>query len=204
MIKNIIFDLGNVVFKFNLNNVLNRYTEDDQIKALLTEVIFDSQEWKDLDQGIIEKDKALGIMLSKLPIYLHDACKGIMQEWCDILEINYDIIDLITKLRNNGYKTYVLSNAPHDIPPFLTYKDLNKYFDGQIISAQEKISKPDAKIYEILLNRFNLKPNESIFFDDKAENIEAAIAAKINGVVYDYNHHEKLLEELDKYDVNYR
>lgn len=204
MIKNVIFDLGNVVLKLKWDIVLNRYTEDPETKELLTRVIFDSQEWKDLDMGTIEKDKALGLMLSKLPVYLHDACKGIMDDWTDALIINDNIIKLLEKLRNNGYKTFVLSNAPHEIPPFLTNKDLDKYFDGQIISAQEKVSKPDSKIYNILLERFNLTAQESIFLDDKKENIDAAIDANINGIVYDYNNHENMLLELDRYEVNYK
>ena len=153
--------------------------------------------------GTIEKDKALGLMLSKLPVYLHDACKGIMAEWTDALVINNNIINLLQNLRNNGYKTYILSNAPHEIPPFLTSKELDKYFDGQIISAQEKVSKPDSKIYDILLERYNLTAQESLFLDDKKENIEAAIDANINGIVYDYNNHENMLSELDRYEVNY-
>ena len=94
MIKNVIFDLGNVVLKLKWDIVLNRYTNDPETKELLTRVIFDSQEWKDLDMGTIEKDKALGLMLSKLPVYLHDACKGIMAEWTDALVINNNIINL--------------------------------------------------------------------------------------------------------------
>lgn len=203
MIKNVIFDLGNVVLKLKWDIVLNRYTNDLETKELLTRVIFDSQEWKDLDMGTIEKDKALGLMLSKLPVYLHDACKGIMAEWTDALVINNNIINLLQNLRNNGYKTYILSNAPHEIPPFLTSKELDKYFDGQIISAQEKVSKPDSKIYDILLERYNLTAQESLFLDDKKENIEAAIDANINGIVYDYNNHENMLAELDRYEVNY-
>lgn len=204
MIKNIIFDLGNVVLKLKWDIVLDRYTSDKETKELLTKVIFDSEEWKMLDMGTIEKDKALGLMLSKLPVYLHDSCKSIMNEWRDALIINDNMIEFLKKIRNNGYKTFVLSNAPHEIPPFLTDINLDQYFDGQIISAQEKVSKPDEKIYSLLLDRYDLKPEESIFLDDKKENIDAAINANINGIVYDYNNHENMLAELDRYDVNYK
>lgn len=204
MIKNIIFDLGNVVLKLKWNIVIDRYTKDDETKKLLTEVIFESEEWKLLDLGTIEKDYALGVMLSKLPVYLHEACKGIMNEWRDALIINDKMISFLKKVRENGYKTYILSNAPHEIPPFLENNDLTQYFDGQIISAEEKVSKPDQGIYNLLLDRYDLNPEESVFLDDKLENIEAAKEANINGIVYDYNNHEKMLEELDKFDVNYR
>jgi putative hydrolase of the HAD superfamily len=127
-----------------------------------------------------------------------------MNEWFDALIINDDIINLILKLRENGYNTYILSNAPHEIPVFLKIKDLDKYFDGKIISAEEQKVKPYDEIYNILLDRFELIPEECLFLDDKPENIEGAIRNKINGIVYDYNNHGKMLEELDKYGVNYR
>ena len=66
-------------------------------KKLLTEVIFESEEWKLLDLGTIEKDYALGVMLSKLPVYLHEACKGIMNEWRDALIINDKMINILHK-----------------------------------------------------------------------------------------------------------
>ena len=127
-----------------------------------------------------------------------------MNEWRDALIINDKMISFLKKVRENGYKTYILSNAPHEIPPFLVNNDLTQYFDGQIISAEEKVSKPDQGIYNLLLDRYDLNPEESVFLDDKLENIEAAKEVNINGIVYDYNNHEKMLEELDKFDVNYR
>lgn len=204
MIKNIIFDLGNVVLKLRWDIVLNRHTQDPETKQLLNEIIFDSEEWKELDAGTISKDQALGQMLSKLPVYLHESCKAIMNEWRDGLIINEKIISFIQRVRNNGYKTYILSNAPHEIPPFLEANDLNRFFDGQIISAEEKVCKPDEKIYNLLLDKYDLVAEESIFLDDKLENIEGANSANINGIVYDYTNHEQMLSELDKYNVNYR
>lgn len=204
MIKNIIFDLGNVVLKLRWDIVLNRHTQDPETIQLLNEIIFDSEEWKELDAGTISKDQALGQMLSKLPVYLHESCKAIMNEWRDGLIINEKIISFIQRVRNNGYKTYILSNAPHEIPPFLEANDLNRFFDGQIISAEEKVCKPDEKIYNLLLDKYDLVAEESIFLDDKLENIEGANSVNINGIVYDHTNHEQMLSELDKYDVNYR
>lgn len=204
MIKNIIFDLGNVVLKLKWNKVIDKYTQEPETKKLLTEVIFDSEEWRLLDLGTIQKDYALCQMLSKLPEFLHDACKGIMRNWCDALEINDNIIELLKKVRKKGYRTYILSNAPLEIPLFLENKNLTQYFDGKIISAEEKVAKPDKKIYNILLDRYDLNPEESVFLDDKLENVQVAREANINGIVYDYTKHEEMLKELDKLDVNYR
>ena len=203
MIKNVIFDLGNVVLKLKWENVLNRYSNNKADIDILKTVIFDSEEWKELDNGTIEKNDAIDIMLSKLPENLHEACRNIMANWRDGLVINNEIISFIENIRSQGYKTYILSNAPHEIPEYLTQKDLNKYFDGQIISAQEKVSKPEKRIYKILLDRYSLNPEESLFLDDRKENIEAAISCNINGFVFDYNNFNIFLEEArNKYHIN--
>lgn len=202
MIKNIIFDLGNVVLKLKWEIVLNKFSDNDSDKKILEDVIFNSEEWKELDNGTIEKSDAIDIMISKLPENLHKPCKEIMASWREGLVINDNIINFIENARKQGYKTYVLSNAPHEIPEYLTQKDLDKYFDGQIISAQEKVSKPDPKIYEILLNRYSLNPEESLFLDDKKENIDTAINCKINGYIFDYNNFGAFLDNInEKYNI---
>lgn len=203
MIKNVIFDLGNVVLKLKWEKVLNAYLDNESDVKTLEAVTFDSEEWKELDNGTIEKNDAIDIMLSKLPENLHQPCKDIMANWRDGLVINDEIISFIKSIRAQGYKTYILSNAPHEIPEYLSEKDLNKYFDGQIISAQEKVSKPEKRIYEILLNKYSLKPEESLFLDDRKENIEAAISCNINGYVFDYNNFNIFLEDIKrKYNIN--
>ena len=202
MIKNVIFDLGNVVLKLKWNIVLDKYSENDDDKKLLEEVIFNSQEWAKLDEGTIEKKDAIDIMLSKLPDRLHEACLGIMKDWQEGFVINTEILDFIDSLKSNGYKTYILSNAPLDLPDYLERNNLNQYFDGQVISAQEKIAKPNKKIYELILNRFSLNSDECLFLDDKPENIAAAIDCGINGYVFDYNNFDKFLNDIkENYNI---
>ncbi len=203
MIKNIIFDLGNVVLKLKWEIVLSRFSNNEKDKTTLENIIFNSKEWKELDNGTIEKEDAINIMLSKLPQELHQACKNIMNNWRDGLIINSEIINFIKSIKFKGYKTYILSNAPHEIPEYLSNNDLNKYFDGQIISAQEKVSKPDEKIYKILLDRYSLIAEESLFLDDKKENIDAAKKCKINGYVFDYNNFDTFLNDIkEQYNID--
>lgn len=202
MIKNIIFDLGNVVFRLKFENVIRKFTQNEDEIELLKIVIFSSQEWLDLDEGIISKEKGINIMLSKLPENLHNTCIEIMNNWTTLgLELNKQTLELIKTLREKGYSTYILSNAPLDIPEYLEKIDLLQYFDGKIISAEEKLVKPDLKIYELLLNRFNLKPEECFFIDDKSENIQAANKCGINGYVFDYNKFDEFLNEIKKFNI---
>lgn len=196
MIKNVIFDLGNVVLKLKWNVVLDKYSDNQEDKELLNKVIFESEEWQKLDEGTIKKQDAINIMISKLPQRLHNSCIGIMRDWQEGFVINTQILEFINTLKNNGYHTYILSNAPLDVPVYLEKANLNKYFDGKIISAEEKLAKPDKKIYELILNRFSLVPNECLFLDDKPENINGAISCGINGYVFDYNNFDKFTEDI--------
>lgn len=198
MIKNIIFDLGNVVLKLKWNKILDEFGKNSDEKDLLNKAIFNSKEWLDLDEGVISKEEGIKRMLTNLPSNLHESCINIMSTWTNALEINNEMLNFIEKMRNEGYKTYILSNAPHDIPIFLKEKNLEKYFDGKIISAEELLVKPNPEIYKLLLERFSLKPEECIFFDDKKENIDTAIKCKLNGYVYDYNNHNQFLEYISK------
>lgn len=203
MIKNIVFDLGNVVFKLKFENVINNFTQkEDEIKALKT-AIFDSDEWLKLDDGAISKEDAINIMISNLPEYLHNTCREIMKCWTkEGLILNEQTIEFIKRVREKGYHTFILSNAPLEIPEFLEKMNVLQYFDGKIISAEEKLSKPDPRIYELLLKRFNLIPEECLFIDDRRENIESAIKCGLNGYIFDYNKFDKFLEEIKKYNIN--
>lgn len=196
MLKNIIFDLGNVVLKLNWDIVLDKYVENTDDKKILENVIFNSVEWQKLDEGTIEKTIAINNMLSKLPERLHASCIEIMKNWQDGLVINIEILRFIEHLKQNGYNTYILSNAPLDIPDYLERNDLNKYFDGKIISSEEKIVKPNKEIYELILKRFSLNPEECLFIDDKLENINGACLCKINGYIFDYNNFDKFLKDI--------
>ena len=193
MIKNIIFDLGNVILKLNWDNVLNKYSHNDDDRKILKKVIFESQEWLDLDEGIISKTEGINRMISNLPVHLHEACLNIMNNWTDSLDHNIPMLDFVEDIRRKGFKTYILSNAPLDIPVYLKEADLEKYFDGKIISAEELIVKPDHKIYELILERYSLNASESIFIDDRKVNIEAAIECGLNGIIYDYKDHDGFL-----------
>jgi HAD superfamily hydrolase (TIGR01509 family) len=92
-------------------------------------------------------------------------------------------IDLALKLKKEGYPIYLLSNFPGD--QFEKYRLQNSFldeFDDKIISGNVGLAKPDIKIYELAVKKFNLVPEESLFIDDKIENIKGAEAVKINTI----------------------
>ncbi|MDE5637739.1 MAG: HAD-IA family hydrolase, partial [Alistipes sp.] len=81
---------------------------------------------------------------------------------------------LIGDLKAAGYKLYVLSNMSREFIDFLRRIPVYGNFDGEVISCEEFVVKPEPRIYEILLSRYGLVPSETMFIDDRSENVEAA------------------------------
>lgn len=196
--KNYIFDLGNVVLLLNWDVALEKYEElSVEEKNILKKNVFESEEWFKLDEGTISKKDAIKIMENTVPDKLKKYCSHIMETWTDALIINNEILELIKNIKEKGYNTYVLSNAPLDIDKYLKDKKLNQLFNGIVLSAFEKIVKPNKEIYELILNRFNLKAEESVFIDDRLENVEAAKKVGIDAFQFDYKNIKALKEYLN-------
>ena len=93
-------------------------------------------------------------------------------------------VRLLPELKKQGYKLYFLSNFPIDIfEEIKTGYYFFTYFDGGVISSEVKFSKPDRRIYEILLEKYLLTPEESLFIDDIEINVRAAEASGMKGLV---------------------
>ena len=93
-------------------------------------------------------------------------------------------VKLLPELKKRGFRLYFLSNFPMDIfEEVKTGYYFFKYFDGGIISSEAKFSKPDSRIYEILLEKYSLIPEECLYIDDLEINVKAAEAAGMKGLV---------------------
>ncbi|NME35898.1 MULTISPECIES: HAD family phosphatase [Fusobacterium] len=173
MIKNIIFDLGNVLVSFHPEKFVNENVPEIYREKFF-QVVFGRQEWKDLDRGTLEYDKAIEIFSKELP-----ECREIIKKMFDtkvidcLAPITFNA-ELLKKLKEN-YKLYIISNFHY--PAFDNINELwdfFKLFDGKVISGHCKLLKPEYEIYNLLLDTYNLKAEESLFIDDTKENIEAA------------------------------
>ena len=109
---------------------------------------------------------------------------------------------LIADLKGAEYKLYVLSNMSLDFIEFLKTKEVYKYFDGEVVSCYEKVVKPDADIYRILVDRYDLNPKETLFIDDRKSNIEAAQSEGIYGYHFNARDPESSCDELRKMLLN--
>ena len=166
MIKNIIFDLGNIIINYNQNNIINNFTQNDEEYAYIIEKIFKSPEWQMMDLGIITNQEAADVINKKNDNKYKELTDNFLNNWYKGQTVNRDIVEIAKRLYKKGYKLYVLSNIANMTFEYFKNDEFFKMCDGIIISAHEHIKKPDYRVFEILLNRYNLKPEECIFIDD--------------------------------------
>jgi putative hydrolase of the HAD superfamily len=174
MVKNIIFDLGNVLISFRPSEYFEKNKYPESIKTTILADIFGSKEWQMLDKGEITTPEAIDGIASRSSLN--------KEEIAHIFNLRTDIIfpldtniRLLPELKKRGFRLYYLSNFPMDI--FDEVKDgyyFFKYFDGGLISAEVKSSKPEIRIYETLLERYFLEPEECLFIDDIEINVRTA------------------------------
>ncbi len=202
MIKNIIFDFGNVVIEWNPDKIVRTFATDLEEQKILKNTIFESKEWTQIDSGEITHNEATTIFMQRVPIQLEDKVRQMMDNWYYHMSFNKDIHELIEKLKKQDYKIFALSNCGEDFYEYVSSSEVGKYFDGFLISALEKTVKPNKEIYERLLQKFNLKAEECFFIDDRKENILGANECGIEGHVFDSNKFDELLEDLKQHNVN--
>lgn len=197
MIKNIIFDLGNVLLNFEPEKYLAELGYQGQLKEKLKNEIFKTKEWLQLDRGTISQAEALKIWQQRNP-ELEKEIAVVMSEWKKILTVKKDSLEILKLLASKNYDLYVLSNFHQKAFSYVSNKyDFFDYFKGKVISAEVGMLKPEAEIYEYLLNEFNLKAAETLFIDDSKKNIEAALKLGIR--VIHFKNAEDLAAELKLY-----
>ena len=184
MYKNIIFDMGNVLLRFDRDLFMERAGVTGDDKTLLMREVYLSLEWSQMDRGSLTEKEAGDIICARVPAHLHDAVRKLVAFY-DRPIIGFDgMYDLIAALKEKGYGIYLLSNASlcqHDYWPRLPE---SKFFDGTLISADVKLVKPQTEIYLLLCQKFGLRPHECLFIDDSTLNIEGAYYCGIDGIVF--------------------
>ncbi len=180
MIKNIIFDIGGVYLEGNLKIFLDKVCLMLNSKNNLykNDIVFN----KEYNQGLISPDECFRKIFKSKKLSEKDLRK-IKQIWTNNWKINPEMKKITQKLKNN-YKLIVLSNS--DILNSQKYKKQGWYddFDATILSHEVGITKPNKKIYEIMLKKLLLKPNECVFIDDQIECLEPAKKIGIKTILF--------------------
>jgi len=199
MIQNIVFDMGNVLIRFDPPFFLDRagVTDPEDRKLILNE-LFLSVEWAQMDAGMLTEETAEPLIMERIPERLRKKAKELLHNWAYPRDVIPGMEDLVRRLKENGYKLYLLSNASVAQHEYWPRYAVSSYFDGKLISCDVKVVKPCHRIYEIFTEKFMLKPEECVFIDDAPSNVVGAIACGWRGIAFhgDASELEKKLRTL--------
>lgn len=175
MIKNIVFDIGNVILRFDIDDVLNRYTKNEQEREFIKKNIINSPEWLGnslIDTGFITKETAIKIVQDRTNHEEDSLIEHFWNNYNDYAKVDTRVLDIINELKNKEYNVYLLSNINPYTHEFVKKSGLMELVDGHVLSYQEHEIKPYIRIYTTLLNRYDLIPEETLFIDDNQRNID--------------------------------
>jgi epoxide hydrolase-like predicted phosphatase len=181
-IQKVIFDVGQVLVKFNPQNLFIKILKDEEKVDFFLKNIC-TWEWHIQQDLIYDTSKAAGPVIKKYPEY-KEAIEAFYGRFLEMIDsVHQENVNLALKLKQKGYPIYLLSNFPGD--QFEKYRLQNSFlneFDDRIISGDVGLAKPDIKIYQLAIKKFNLNPEESLFIDDKIENTKGAEQAGIKTI----------------------
>ena len=189
--KNIVFDLGRVVFAQDPAKSTEHYK---QFFSYVSQSPM-PQFWVDYDLGVSSLDRVAEELAEYRGVETSYA-RDMISQAVGRQETIAPTAALIRDLKAAGYKLYVLSNMSREFIDFLRTKEVYSYFDGDVVSCEVGVVKPMPQIYDILLDRFALAPSETLFIDDRKENVEAAEAKGINAFHFDRNDYENSCVKL--------
>ena len=202
-IDTIIFDLGGVLIDWNPEYVYREVFNGDQQKVDWFLNYICTHEWNvEQDAGRSIKD-ATELLVNQYPAY-EEWIRIFYDRWEDMLggEIK-ETVTLLNRLkRNTDHRLYALTNwSAETFPVALQRFDFLQHFEDILVSGEEKTIKPFPKIYEIILDRYQINPPNSVFIDDNVENVKAANNLGINGIRY--RNTAQLKEDLSNLGVQF-
>ena len=189
--KNIVFDLGGVLFARDKSKCTPELLEFFSFLRAPRMPLF----WEEYDRGTSTLAEVT-VIISEMTGRPVEVCSAVLQLAVDLQEPVKATERLVGDLKAAGYKLYVLSNMSREFIDFLRRFPVYGLFDGEVVSCEEHTVKPEPRIYEILLERYGLTPSETLFIDDREANIEAAAALGIHGFVFDHRDPEAACNAL--------
>ena len=196
MIRNIVFDMGQVLIRWQPAVMTAKLGLTPEDGNLLSRELLGNVEWVMLDRGILTQEEVVAQVCQRLPERLHGVARQLTTGWWKKhLEPVEGMESLIARLKELGYGIYLLSNANLDLRTYFPRVPGSQFFDGLMVSAEEQLLKPQPEIFRQLYRRFSLVPEECVFIDDSSANAEAARLTGMDSIVF-YGDVQRLRREL--------
>ncbi len=193
MIKNIVFDMGNVLTGYSMAEYICRHTDTEEERKIIKNEVCGSAEWMQMDRGILTDEEGIASICKRVPKEYHSLVERFINEFRMEPEPNPSMEAMVQRLSNAGYDLYLLSNVAKRFYWFSKNIESISYMKGIWISCEYGYLKPEKDAYLSFFEKFDLKPEECLFIDDSAANIEAAMRCGMQGIVYHGD-----VEELEK------
>lgn len=202
MIKNVIFDIGKVLTNVDFMRSIRQYTNTEEEAKRVYAATSKNDTWSLLDKGVMTTEEVVELLIKNDPEvgpYMKEFVYGMKD-----LFFAFDFTkEWIHSVKEDGKNVYILSNWPkHVYEKFSHEMWFLDMVDGYLLSYQEKMIKPDAEFYNLLLDRYGLKAEECVFIDDRIENIKGAKALGIKGILFETK--EQVEADLREFGVNIR
>lgn len=200
MIKTIVLDIGQVLAHFNWKGFLEECGYDEETIRRLSNATVLSKVWGEFDRGALSDEEISRLCCEQDPDLTEEIKAFIKNSYKTVREFPYSV-DFIKELKKNGYKVYLLSN--YGKTNFGYAKENFKfipYADGGVISYEIKHIKPEPEIYQALIDKYDINPEEAVFLDDCEPNLEAAKPFGFHTI--QVTEFDKALEALRNLGVN--
>jgi putative hydrolase of the HAD superfamily len=184
--KSVVFDVGNVLLSWDPHAILRDHLPAGADHGHFLRNVFSHEDWVELDRGTLDEEDAILRFVARSGA-TPELVRRLVHASKTSLTPMPESLALLEELRRTGAtKLYVLSNMSHTTWEYLAPRhDFWKGFDGLVISAQIRMVKPDRAIYRHMLSTFALDPAETVFFDDRPDNVAGARAEQIKAFLFD-------------------
>ena len=185
MIKNVIFDFGNVLIDWNPAYLFLPYFDGDEERCrFFTDNVCNREWFTRMDRGE-DMNKCVAELQTTYPQYA-EAVAMFRDRWFEMCNGEIPgMLELILDLKSKGVGVFGLTNWPAE-----TFTEARRRFktlaniDRYVVSSAVKLAKPDPAIYKLLLSKYSLQPEECVFIDDRKDNVDTAIRLGMSGIVY--------------------
>jgi len=185
MNKTIIFDLGGVLIDWDPRYLYTSYFEThDAMEHFLSTIC--TMEWNEEQDGGRPIKEANKLLIDRYPEYAKEIL-AFYGEWEVMLKgAFHETVEILKSIRKQHEKVYALTNWSAETFPFAqNHFDFLEWFDGILVSGHEKLKKPDPKIYQLILDKYDLDAGNCLFIDDNLRNVKAAEKEGIESIRYE-------------------
>jgi len=196
----IILDMGNVLLEWNKDKILRGVVKTEKDYMILDKAIFQSGLWERLDLGTLTREELVLKVISMIGSIYQEKVQEVVWNWPSYIEIYMEVFPLLVHLKEKGHRIFVLSNTSPVFYELLEEQlsPLNEILDGFVLSCDIKAIKPDPKMFEEILHKYQLDPANCIFLDDVKDNTKTAESLGIKA--YQVKHRSDVVDILQRFE----